>query len=530
MIRNTRIFRTRMFRTMIFRTRICRTTRCTATVRKAIASLAGIGLLLAAGAGVAQPTAPQPARLLTAVLPLTTKSPEARRLVEEGLTLAIDRWERAQASEILRQAIQVDPDFAMGHEFLALISLDSAERVGEQEKAFATRNHASSSEQMVIEWHQDAADQKLISAITKMNDVLSQYPHDKWVVWMTAWWLQGQDQYERAIAVYERSGITNSPGLINYMGYNYASIRQFDKAFTMMDQYVAALPNDANPQDSYAEILRMAGRFSQSVEHYRASLRINPEFYASQFGIADTYSLMGDQVRARKEYEIGFQKFSLLELEQIQWKTREATTFVREGDYEGAGRAFQAIAEYAHSKHNSQAEADIYRQMALCQANPKQALVFLDKAEAATQEGKNALKAAIMQELAQILRTRVEVALKMGNKEMANSNLARLADMSESSNDKPIELAYHGAAGAVSFSEHEYDQAISYLEEDSDSPFSLKLLATAYQKIGYSAGAKRTNETLANLNDPTLEQALVVPAFRARNDAPAAAEMRRAPH
>jgi len=43
---------------------------------------------------------------------------------------------------------------------------------------------------------------------------------------------------------------------------------------------------------------------------------------------------------------------------------------------------------------------------------------------------------------------------------------------------------------------------------------SLKLLAAAYQKIGYSAGAKRTTETLTNLNDPTLEQALVVPAFR----------------
>jgi tetratricopeptide (TPR) repeat protein len=307
---------------------------------------------------------------------------------------------------------------------------------------------------------------------------------------------------------------------MNYMGYNYASIRQFDKAFTMMDRYVAALPNDANPQDSYAEILRMAGRFSQAIEHYRRSLAINPEFYASQFGIADTYSLMGDQLRARKEYEAGFQKFSLLELEQILWKTREATTFVREGDYEGAERAFQAIADYAHSKKNSQAEADIYRQMAICQQNPKQGLVFLGKAEAATQEGRNALKAAIMQELAQILRTRVEVALKMGNKEMASSDLARLAEMSESSNDKPIELAYHGAAGAVLFSEQKYDQAISHLEEDTNSPFSLQLLATAYQKIGYSAGVKRTNETLANLNDPTLEQALVVPAFRRCGDAP----------
>ncbi len=104
---------------------------------------------------------------------------------------------------------------------------------------------------------------------------------------------------------------------MNNIGYNYAYTRQFDKAFTMMDKYVAALPNDSNPQDSYGEILRLAGRFNQSIEHYRASLVINPQFYSSQFGIADTYSLMGDQVRARQEYEIGFQKFPLPELQQI---------------------------------------------------------------------------------------------------------------------------------------------------------------------------------------------------------------------
>ena len=475
---------------------------------------------LFSAATIAEETASPATNAPVAVFPLTTKSPEARRLVEEALDLYLDKVEQEQANEILRKAVQVDPDFAMGHEFLAQISLDSAEQVSEQGKAFATRNHATNSEQLVIEWYQDAGDHKLISAITKMNDVVNQYPHDKWVVWMTTWWLFNQSQFERASAIYEHSGITDSPGLINNMGYNYAAMRQFDKAFAMMDKYVALLPNDSNPQDSYAEILRMAGRFNQSIEHYRASLVINPEFYSSQFGIADTYSLMGDQVQARKEYEIGFKKFTLPELQQILWKTREATTYVREGDYEGAEHAFQSIADYAHTRHNSQAEADTYRQMAMCEQNPKQALAYLDKAEAAAQEGNNALKIALTQELAQILRARVEVALKMGNKQMANSTLARLDNMAESSNDRLSELAYHGAAGEVLFSERNYDQAISHLEEDNNNPFSLKLLASAYQKIGYSAGAKRTNETLTNLNDPTLEQALVVPAFRKCSDSP----------
>jgi len=484
-----------------------------AMIPRMIASLASIGLL-AAVFGCAQPATAQQTNSSADAFPLTTKSPKARHLVEQAFNLYLNQVEQAQSAELLRKAIQVDPDFAMGHEFLAQISLDSAESLSEQEKAFSLRNNASQAEQTLIEWYQDTADHKLISAITKMNDLLSQYPHDKWVVCMATQWLQAQSQFERSIAVYERSGITDSPGLMNSMGYNYAFIRQFDKAFAMMDKYVAALPNDSNPQDSYADILRMAGRFDQAMEHDRTSLAINPDFYPSQFGIADTYSLMGDQVRARKEYEVGFQKFSIPELLQVLWQSKEAATYVREGDYEGAEHAFKAIADYARLKQDSWAEAYIYQQMAMCEQNPKQALTLLVLAEAANQEGKNTPKVATMQELAEILRTRIEVSLKMGSKATANSNLARLADMSESSNDKLIELAYHGAAGAVLFSEHNYDQAISHLEEDTNNPFSLKLLAAAYQKIGYSAGAKRTSEMLTNMNNPTLEQALVVPAFR----------------
>src|SRR5580698_5981415 len=156
----------------------------------------------------------------------------------------------------------------MGHELLSQSSLDPAEQVHEQKKAYALRKNATHGEQLIIEWYQDAGDHKLISAITKMNDVLSQYPHDKWVVFMATNWLYAQTQYERTVAVYERSGITDSPGLLNNMGYTSASMREFDKAFTLMDKYVATLPQDANPQDSYAEILRMAGSFDKSLEHY----------------------------------------------------------------------------------------------------------------------------------------------------------------------------------------------------------------------------------------------------------------------
>ena len=450
----------------------------------------------------------------TAVLPLTVKSAKVRHLLDKAWELNLDQVEQAKAVDVLRRVVAIEPQFAMGHELLSQTSLDPAEQLREQNQAFATRSHASHPEQLVIEWFQNAADHNLIPAITDMNDVLSQYPHDKWVVFLANWWLTTQTQYERAAAVYENSGITDSPGLMNNTAYTYAYMRQFDKAFALMDKYIAALPHDANPQDSYAEILRLAGHFDQAIEHYQAALAINPDFYSSQFGIADTYSLMGDQDRARKEYEIAFHKFRLPALHQVQWHTREATTYIREGDYAGADRVFQGIADYAHAKHLSQVEADTYRQMAMYQPDHGQALIFLTKAEAAIKEGKNALPAVIKQESAQILRARVELGLKMDDKKSTRSALASLTEVAQSSNDKLIDSAYHGATGAFLFSEHKYKDAISHLEEDINNPLSLKLLTVAYQKAGEAPEARHTAETLANLNDATLEQAMIVPAFR----------------
>ena len=448
-------------------------------------------------------------------IPISTKSREVRQLLEQAWRLNLDEVKQAEAIEVLRQAVKIDPNFAFGHLLLSQCSLDPAEQVQEQQKAFATRSHAGPAEQLIIDWFQNAADHKLIPAITDMNEVLNQYPHDKWVVFLANWWLTQQMQYDRAVAVFERSGITDSPGLMNNTAYTYAYMRQFDRAFALMEKYVAALPKNPNPQDSYAEILRLAGHYDQAIKHYRAALALDPQFYSSQFGIADSYSLMGDEKRAREQYRIAFQKFpSLPELHVIQWQTREATTFVREDDYAGADRAFQAIADRAHAKAMSQVEADSYRQMAMYQPDAKRALGYLDKAEAAARRGENAMPFAIQQELAQILRGRVEAAVKTGNKKTADSALKRLAELSERSNDKVIETAYHGAAGAVLFSEHKYNEAMSHLEEDINNPLSLKLLAMAYQKVGYGAEAKRVSETLANLNDATLEQAMVVPAFR----------------
>lgn len=61
---------------------------------------------------------------------------------------------------------------------------------------------------------------------------------------------------------------------------------------------------------------------------------------------------------------------------------------------------------------------------------------------------------------------------------------------------------------------HRYSEAVSYLEQDTDNPLSLRLLITTYGKLGDDMDVKRNKDRLNNLNDPTVEQAFVVPPFR----------------
>ena len=84
---------------------------------------------------------------------------------------------------------------------------------------------------------------------------------------------QAQQIMEKALAIDK-----NFPAALNDLAYVDARNRQFAKAFADMDRYVALLPKEPNPQDSYGELLRMAGNFEGSLVHYRAALKIDPDF------------------------------------------------------------------------------------------------------------------------------------------------------------------------------------------------------------------------------------------------------------
>ena len=323
----------------------------------------------------------------------------------------------------------------------------------------------------------------------------------------------------RAIPAFERA-IHLDPQFAdpwNEVAYCYARTGSFEEAFTHIKRYAELLPNEANPQDSYAEISRMAGQYDQALKHYRISLKIDPTFIESQLGLGDTYALMGDQERARAEYAVAIQKGT--KVQGVLWSLQSAATYVRESNLGGADAAFEAAARQAHNLDFANLEAEAYRSMALYRKDAAAAMAALEKAEAALTEKHKVPQALIDLGMASVLRTRVDRAVQDGNMEMAEATLKKLQDLANTSADANFQVAYHGAAGAVLVAQGKYKDAIVHLEEDMRNPYSMRALVTAYEKTGAHDNAARMSARLLAFNEPLIEQAVVVPAFRSSRSA-----------
>jgi tetratricopeptide (TPR) repeat protein len=422
-------------------------------------------------------------------------------------------WEPAMQE--WRLAAQADPQFALAHIFLTMLSRDPAEQVTEREKAVASRKFASPEEQLIVDWISNSNQSHWIPAIQAMNEALERFPNDKHLAWLAGLWLENQRESERAIPLFERANRIDPKFAdpLNQAAYCYARLGNFDKAFADMQSYAQLLPNEANPQDSLAEISRMAGRFDEALAHYHASLKIDPGFIESQVGLGDTYAVMGEEAKAREEYAAAMAQ-ATTRVQKISFALQSAATYAREQNFADADSAFLAAAREAHSKDVGTLEAEAYRMMSVYQKDNAKAMELLKRAEAVLHEPHTLSTDAKEQELALILRTRAGRAVHDGSMAVAQAALKELAALAGSNNNGRVQFAYNGAEGAVLLAQGKYQEAISRLEEDDKNPFSMQRLIVAYQKIGAKNDARRLTERLSHYYDPSIEQAVVVPEFR----------------
>ena len=449
-------------------------------------------------------------------MPITAGSDHARSLYEKGM----DDYEKLyleRCNEDWRAAVKEDPNLAMAWAWIAFNSRDTAEVTAAREKAKALLPKITPGEQLMVQWIVKVQEGDTLGGIAAMNDMLAMYPKDRRLLYLAGNWLMGEngnDQAERmfvkALAIEK-----NDAAALNDLAYVYARARKFPQAFAAMDRYTILLPGEPNPNDSYGELLRMAGNFEGSLTHYRAALKIDPTFVTSQVGIADTLALMGNQQQARVEYDKAIAQ-AHNDADRIDYMMQKALTYVRDNNFAEADKAFDEAANRAHTQGLDLQESQAHQRMSEYQTEDSAALHHLEAAEKALSCRQDLPVTDANQQLARILRLRAVRASHAGNNELADKSLKQLETMASTSRDLVIQSSYHGAAGGVLAAQGKFDAAIPHLEEDQDDPFSLQLLSKAYYEAGASDKMHEAEAKLRGTNVVTIEQALVVPAARSR--------------
>lgn len=447
---------------------------------------------------------------------VTTSSPKARQLYEKGMA-DYENLYLERCNDDWRAAVKEDPNLAVAWAWIAFNSGNPKEVSAARARAKELAPKTSPGEQLMIAWIVKVQEGDFIGGISAMNDLLEMYPQDKHLLYLAGNWLMGENGDDQAQRLLEKALAIDKvyPAALNDLAYVDARNQRFAKALAGMERYVASLPQEPNPQDSYGELLRMAGDYEGSLRHYRAALQIDPDFVTSQLGLGDTYALMGNQAQARIEYDKAI-NFAHNEADRLTYCMQKAMTWVRDGKFDEADRSFLEVAETAHAKEQDLQEAQAYRHMAEYQPDDNTALKYLKSAQDSLAHRSTISPWEHDEEMSRVLRNRVVRASRAGNHPLAEQSLKQLEALASSSRNRVIQSSYNGAAGTLLMDQKQFQDAIAHLEEDRDNPFTLELLVQAYYQTNQPDKVHETEARLRGTNVPTMEQALVVPAVRSK--------------
>ena len=478
----------------------------------------GVWLLMvmsSVGLAAANSKSARPAhKKVSATLPVTTSSALARKRFESAMQ-NLEYMRVPDAEQDLRAAWKTDPKFAQALIMTSYLSHDPEEQKFTRTRAKQLAASVTPGERLLIRWLGGVQENNYVPAIAAMNDLLARYPQDQRLAFLAGGWLVRQERYPQAVVVLQRAVTLapDYPAALNELGYAYAFGGDFEKGFAAMDRYVALQPDQPNPYDSYGEILRLAGKFDAALEKYRVSIQIDPNF-GSELGVADTYAVMGKEEEAREEYARAI-VFVAGSSEKVEYELQSAVTWIREGNRKQAERALRDVAKHAHAAGLARLEAEAHCIMALYEPDYKPAMKHLEAAQGALHERHEISRSDRDEETARILAAQAMRSGEAKSWNAAFSAVQELQTMALNSRSNLIQLSYHQAAGAVLMSQEKYAEAIPHLEENSSDPVSMNLLWRAYTATSAQGQADALAAKLATLNVPTVEQALVVPQFRA---------------
>jgi hypothetical protein len=127
-------------------------------------------------------------------------------------------------------------------------------------------------------------------------------------VWVLQAYLQNPATLPRAVATYERELSTQTffPEPHFWAAEMYIQHRELGKATRALEQGLLASPNVAKWQARLGELLAAQDRTAEAITHYRAALRLQPNFVAAHNNIGVAYAKLGQLDEAFRHIETAY--------------------------------------------------------------------------------------------------------------------------------------------------------------------------------------------------------------------------------
>jgi tetratricopeptide (TPR) repeat protein len=490
----------------------------------AVLALTTLCAAAAAPLTLAQKTSPAKVAAKKAAEPmrLTTQSDHARELFGQAVLFS-GNYRLDECLKGLRTATTEDAGFASGWALLSYLATDARESAEALARAQSLAGKVSPSEMLFVRWVTALKKNDQLAAISDLNDLVHKESEDKYVLYLAGRWFVDQHDAGRAIPLFEKV-LELDPEftpVLNRLGYSYAAMGDMARAEALMQRYVAAMPADPNPEDSYGDILFKAGRYQEAREHFELALKKEPTFGPSQHELGDVFAMLGNQAAAREAYEKSA-KLAANPRRNLEYRGSIALSYVRENMLGFADREYEELIAEAQAKKFTDLEAGFHEAMAMYQTDDLVALRHLDAAETAIREDADLAAVTRDEHMAVIRRWRGVRSLHAGNAPMAEVCLHVLEERYQRTDNELIGTHMHALRGALLMARKKFSPAIAELEQTTGDAFSLDLLVRANRETGSGAGADAAMRQLLAIHASSMESVLVVEPARSKTSMAAA--------
>jgi tetratricopeptide (TPR) repeat protein len=236
----------------------------------------------------------------------TTGSARAWQLFQEGEE-RLHAFQWALADSLLREAVSLDPAFAMAQATLAYNDALLGRRADLKSRITLADSLANGladeNERMLVQLRlcdvSKAWSGRRDSLLTLLEDRLPRHPLVI-VGQATAAQMRGDTEAHEA-AWRELLDIDpNYARAYNYLGYAAASRGRYEEAVSLLRRYAFLAPDLANPHDSLGEVLIWTGDYAAAEAELLESLRKQPDFIASVRNLITICIARGQLARAEE--------------------------------------------------------------------------------------------------------------------------------------------------------------------------------------------------------------------------------------